>query len=164
MTPSFSIVRPRFFCMAELSTFLFLRGAGASNPRCRSGQPLELPKLEFLWCRFWCQVIEKLSGLCPRDVFVRQALDDDDTPSATRKRHHDLVSRSDGSMRFAVVAVDVDPASFAGGLGLGPGLVQAGDIEPDVQANRLHLIHLLSVADFPSVSKGFGRSKSTQRR
>lgn len=128
--------------MAELSTFLLLRGACAAGSWRRCGQTLEFPKFEFFVRRLRRQIVEQFSGLSPWNVLVRQILDDDDAPSTAWKRDDDLVSASDGTMRFAVLAVNVNPASFAGCLGLGPGLEQTGNIEPDVQANRLHLIHL----------------------
>jgi len=39
------------------------------------------------------------------------------------------------AMRLGVLAVDFDLAAFAGALGFRAGLEEAGDIQPDVEAN-----------------------------
>jgi len=142
MSFSLSFLRPAFLGSAEFSAFFLFWGPGAVNPGYGSGQALEFSKLEFFRRWFRSQVVKEFTGLGPGNVPVRQSLDYDDALASAGQRNINPVARPDHPMRLAILAVDVDSTPLTGCLGLGPGLEQAGDVEPDIQAEGLHFIHL----------------------
>ena len=60
----------------------------------------------------------------------------------------DPIARTDRTMRFPVVAIDLDAAATAGTLRLRAGLEQTRHIEPDVEPNGFQIIHRRIVWSF----------------
>ena len=62
--------------------------------------------------------------------------DDDVLVAAEAAADADAIALADDAVRLGVLAVDVDLAALARALGFRPRLEQAGDVQPDVEANR----------------------------
>ena len=49
----------------------------------------------------------------------------------------DAIALAEGAVRLGVITVDLHLAALAGALGFRPRLIEARDVEPDVQADRI---------------------------
>jgi hypothetical protein len=135
-------VRPRglaLFQSPELPA-LPLVGPDGRTAIERSRQPGDSSHLDLFLARFRRPVLVEGAGVGLRDMPLRETLDDNALLAAEGAGNHDLVAGPDLAVGLGRLAVDVNPADFAGFLGLGPGPEEAGDVEPDVEPLSLHAI------------------------
>ena len=98
------------------------------------------PHLDLFFGGLRGPVLVEVAGVGLGDVPFGEVLDDDDLLTAEGPGNHDFIAGLDLPVRLRRLAVDVDPADFAGFLGLGPGAEEARDVQPDVEPLSLHAI------------------------
>jgi hypothetical protein len=114
-----------------------LVGAGC----CRGGaiDPIHATHFDFFRRWFRGAVFVERARVGLPDVRVQDAADDDRLMTAEAAADGDRVAFADGAVRLGVFAVYFDLAALTRALGFRTCLEQAGDVQPDVQANRRRL-------------------------
>ena len=75
-------------------------------------------------------------------MLIESDADDHVLVAAERPGDADAVAFADRTVRFGVLAVDVDLPAFTRALGFRTRLEQAGDVEPDVETDRVAHIRM----------------------
>jgi hypothetical protein len=124
--------------LTERAPLSFVGRAARPRLQKRSHQFRHLPRLDLLWRRRRRDVLVKRARVSLRDMTIRKRLDDDPLAAAERPLYRERVAEMDLAMRLRRLIVDVDSTALARLLGFGARAEQAGDVEPDVEADCIH--------------------------
>jgi hypothetical protein len=119
----------------EVTALPLFRRPATSRPPRRCREPLHLAQLDLFRAGRWRVVDVELACASLWHVGRLELYDFDDAAPAAGQFDPDRIARSHRTVRFAVIAVDLNPATFACGLRLRASLEETRHVEPNIEAD-----------------------------